>query len=290
MKSYFVFFMVLSQIVSFEAFSAQHCSDFVNAKPENAFIFIFEHPSEMTMVLRDEAVVAWKNKDFDPVYVDWLATAKRDFSHLRDEVELLRTLNSYTYDSFGRNIDWKGFIENPLSKLFYHHYTGEPYAKGNVAYANGKYRIGDLLRIKCGVCRHSSVALVGLLREFGFDKAYYVVGTVETFIDGARTQRARHAWVELELSDGRYLVLDPANGVVIEVTRTSEEVRVAEKGNAKGVFEVELGRTKNVEDSHGVLVTELNMDAGEKWNIFYRSHVRDVNKHRPIVNRLLRIR
>jgi hypothetical protein len=265
-----------------------HLSDRVQRDP---VIYYLENRSEIGGMLRNEEVIAWKNEKYDPSFWNWLQEAKRKFSNNKSmtEVELILALNRYVGDSFNGNLSAKGLFSNPLQKLFYHHYTGVPLTPSTVSFSDGKYRIGDLLRIKCGVCRHQAVALLEILREFGFERSFYVPGKVKIYENDLLGQIVRHAWVETTTSDDRYLIVDSANKSVMEVGKENMNLRerTVERGPIKAIFSVELGEAESVENLQAIHTETLllmeDFESLRNWNL------QTTKEFIPFINRFLRI-
>ncbi len=272
--------------------AAEKCTTLLSERVQkDPVIYYLENHSNIGGILRNEEIIAWKNEKYDPSFWNWLQEAKRKFSNKqnRTEVELILDLNRYVSESFNGNPNAKGLFSNPLQKLFYHHYTGVPLIPSTVSFSGGKYRIGDLLRIKCGFCRHQAVALLEILREFGFEKSFYVPGKVKTYENDILNRFGRHAWVETTTSDDRYLIVDSANKSVMEVSKENMNLRerTVERGTIKAIFSVELGEAENVEDLQTIhmetLPLEEDSENSENWNL------ENTREYIPLINRFLRI-
>lgn len=166
---------------------------------------------------RQELVVAWDNPKFDPVFSNWLSRGIALTGNGREAD--LQALVEFTFESFSNETQRRGWQTNPLAKFMYHLYTQEPFLGGAGSYQHATYRMGDLLRIKCGVCRHSAVALFELLLKAGYQPRK-MGGKVAFKPKGESMVEGHHAWLELDIPGSRKLViLDPANNFYLELEK-----------------------------------------------------------------------
>jgi adenylate cyclase len=115
----------------------------------------------------------------------------------KGELEQVRQLNVLVYDALGGRLGSEG-IEACRAMCS--------------AYAGRPLPIGELLRVRAGVCRHRAFLFFHLARRLGLSVSLYR-GSVPG---------GRHAWNEVRVG-GRRIFADPSLGVVLEDAASAEK-------------------------------------------------------------------
>lgn len=228
------------------------CNEALSSLPQ---IFELEGDNPIGRAIRAEEVLVYDDPKFDPVLTSFINKAIDSFGQIEDQQSLLIKANQFVHDWFSRDLSRGGWLRNPFSKLNYHRLTGENILPSAVDSANGRYRLGALLRTKCGMCRHQVVALLAVLERLGIEVVYYVSGSVEVYEAGNLVSQGRHAWAEITETASTTFILDPANRSVMRASFSEESgrsLRVVEKGDIVAKFR--LTTADNAKEIHDRVV------------------------------------
>jgi hypothetical protein len=95
-----------------------------------------------------------------------------------------------------------------------------------------KVYLGSVLQASKGECRHTSLAIKGMLDEAGMSDSFQQKGRV--YDDDDPEEYVNHAWVEYRMKDGRWALMDASNQRrVIYSTETSEMDRIRDEYKTK---------------------------------------------------------
>lgn len=146
-----------------------------------------------------EKIAVIKDKDIDPVLVNWLEKTTLATAQITDPLSRARALQKEVEKTFSGG--WFGFL-NPLQSKRYREMTRDDTVQ----------LLGKFIQNRQGVCRHQAPALQLALQEAGIQSTLKV-GRVKQYVKlrGIEKQVSdeMHAWVEITHPDGKIEILDP---------------------------------------------------------------------------------